>query len=33
MLTAFDQDVEITLRPRRRKTGEAGRITFSAIPA
>jgi hypothetical protein len=27
MLTAFDQDVEITLRPRR-KRGEAGRITF-----
>ena len=30
MLTAFDQDVEITVRPRRRKTGEAGRITFNA---
>ena len=27
MLTAFDQDVEITLKPRR-KRGEAGRITF-----
>jgi predicted XRE-type DNA-binding protein len=30
MLTAFDQDVEITVKPRRRR-GEAGRITF--IPA
>lgn len=28
MLTAFDQDVEITIRPRR--TGEAGRITLVA---
>jgi predicted XRE-type DNA-binding protein len=28
MLTAFDQDVEITLRPHS-KTGEAGRIIFS----
>ena len=28
MLTAFDQDVEITIRPRR-KTGEAGRIIFN----
>jgi hypothetical protein len=27
MLTAFDQDVEITLRPNR-KRGESGRITF-----
>jgi predicted XRE-type DNA-binding protein len=27
MLTAFDQDVEITTRPHR-KTGEAGRIIF-----
>jgi predicted XRE-type DNA-binding protein len=27
MLTAFDQDVEITLKPHR-KRGEAGRITF-----
>lgn len=27
MLTAFDQDVEITVRPHR-KRGEAGRITF-----
>lgn len=30
MLTAFDQDVEITIKPHR-KRGEAGRITF--IPA
>jgi predicted XRE-type DNA-binding protein len=30
MLTAFDQDIEITLRPHR-KRGQAGRITF--IPA
>jgi predicted XRE-type DNA-binding protein len=30
MLTAFDQDVEITVKPHR-KRGEAGRITF--IPA
>ena len=30
MLTAFNQDVEITIKPRR-KRGEAGRITF--IPA
>ncbi|HWZ37081.1 MAG TPA: helix-turn-helix transcriptional regulator [Bradyrhizobium sp.] len=30
MLTAFDQDVEITLKPHR-KRGETGRITF--IPA
>ena len=28
MLTAFDQDVEITTRPHR-KVGEAGRIIFS----
>jgi hypothetical protein len=27
MLTAFDQDVEITLKPHR-KRGEAGRIAF-----
>jgi hypothetical protein len=26
MLTAFDQDVEITIRPHKR--GEAGKITF-----
>ena len=30
MLTAFDQDVEITVRPHR-KRGAAGRITF--VPA
>ena len=30
MLTAFEQDVEITVRPHR-KRGEAGRITF--VPA
>jgi predicted XRE-type DNA-binding protein len=30
MLTAFDQDVEITVKPHR-KRGESGRITF--IPA
>jgi len=27
MLTAFDQDVEITVKPRRKRS-EAGRITF-----
>ena len=31
MLTAFDQDIEITVRPRRRRKGQAGRITF--VPA
>jgi predicted XRE-type DNA-binding protein len=30
MLTAFAQDVEITLKPHR-KRGEAGRITFIAV--
>jgi predicted XRE-type DNA-binding protein len=30
MLTAFNQDVEITVRPRRKKPGETGRITFKA---
>ena len=30
MLTAFDQDVEITTRPHR-KAGEAGRIIFNPI--
>lgn len=30
MLTAFDQDVEITLKPHR-KRGEAGRITFIPV--
>jgi hypothetical protein len=29
MLTAFDQDVEITVKPHR-KRGKAGRITFIA---
>jgi predicted XRE-type DNA-binding protein len=33
MLTAFDQDVEITVRPRRRKKGTAGEITFKAEAA
>jgi predicted XRE-type DNA-binding protein len=33
MLTAFDQDVEITVRPRRGKSKEAGRITCNAVPA
>ena len=29
MLTAFDQDVEITVRPRRKKLkGSTGEITF-----
>ena len=31
MLTAFDQDVEITIKPHR-KRGEAGRITFIPAP-
>jgi hypothetical protein len=30
MLTAFAQDVEITLKPHR-KRGEAGRITFIPV--
>ena len=30
MLTAFEQDVEIVMRPHS-KPGEAGRITFSAV--
>jgi predicted XRE-type DNA-binding protein len=30
MLTAFDQDVEITLKPHQ-KRGEAGRITFIPV--
>jgi predicted XRE-type DNA-binding protein len=33
MLTAFDQDVEITMRPRRKKKGTAGEITFKAEAA
>ncbi len=30
MLTALDQDVEITVRPRRGKSKQGGRITFTA---
>jgi hypothetical protein len=30
MLTAFGQDVEITVHPRRRKSSEGGHITFAA---
>ncbi|HEU4659336.1 MAG TPA: helix-turn-helix transcriptional regulator [Pseudolabrys sp.] len=30
MLTAFDQDIEITVRPRRGKSRQRGRITFNA---
>jgi predicted XRE-type DNA-binding protein len=33
MLTAFDQDVEIIMRPRRSKKGQAGKITFNAKAA
>lgn len=33
MLTAFDQDVEITVRPRRKKKGATGEITFTAVAA
>jgi predicted XRE-type DNA-binding protein len=33
MLTAFDQDIEITMRPHRRKSKEAGRITFNPATA
>jgi predicted XRE-type DNA-binding protein len=33
MLTAFDQDVEITVRPRRKKKGSTGEITFHAEAA
>lgn len=32
MLTAFGQDVEITVHPRRRKSSEGGRITFVDAP-
>jgi predicted XRE-type DNA-binding protein len=32
MLTAFDQDVEITVKPHK-KAGEAGRISFVLAPA
>jgi predicted XRE-type DNA-binding protein len=30
MLTAFEQDVEITVKPHT-KSGEAGKITFNAV--
>lgn len=33
MLTAFDQDVEITVRPRGGKSKQAGRIRFNAATA
>jgi len=33
MLTAFDQDIEITVRPRRGKSKDGGRITFKAAAA
>ena len=33
MLTAFDQDIEITVRPRRKKKGGPGAITFHAVAA
>ncbi len=33
MLTTFDQDVEITMRPRRSKKGHAGKITFNTRAA
>jgi predicted XRE-type DNA-binding protein len=33
MLTAFDQDVEITVRPRRGKSKSDGRITFKPLAA
>ena len=33
MLTAFDQGIEITVRPRRRKSKRGGRITFNAEAA
>lgn len=33
MLTAFDQDIEITARPRRGKSKDGGRITFKAAAA
>ena len=33
MLTAFDQDIEIPVRPRRRKKGATGEITFNAVAA
>ena len=33
MLTAFDQDIEITVRPRRKSKGGTGEITFNAVAA
>ena len=33
MLTAFDRDVVISVRPHRKKAGQAGRITFQADAA
>jgi predicted XRE-type DNA-binding protein len=33
MLTAFDQDIDITVRPRRGKSKEGGRIRFNAAAA
>ena len=33
MLTAFDQDIEITVRPRRRKSKQGGRIRFNPAAA
>ena len=33
MLTTFDQDIEITVRPRRRKSKDGGRITFNPAAA
>ena len=32
MLTAFEQDIEIVMKPHR-KAGEAGRITFKSVAA
>lgn len=33
MLTAFDQDIEITMRPRRGRSKDGGRITFNPVAA
>lgn len=33
MLTAFDQDIEITVRPRRGRSKSGGRITFKPMAA
>jgi len=32
-LTGFDRDVEIVVKPHKKKDGRAGRITFSPLPA